>query len=64
MKGPAEQRLPSPHKPQGKRPPSPHKPQGKRPPTHLDGVFDEDHSLVQAQIPPGRGACGQRGHGG
>lgn len=53
MKGPAEQRLPSPHKPQG-----------KRPPTHLDGVFDEDHSLVQAQIPPGRGACGQRGHGG
>ena len=47
----------------GAAPAHPHKPQGKHRPTHLDGVFDEDHSLVQAQIPPGRGACGQRGRG-
>lgn len=31
---------------------------------HLDGVFNEDHSLVQAQVPPSRSACGQREHGG
>lgn len=47
----------------GAAPAQPHEPQGKHRPTHLDGVFDEDHSLVQAQIPPGCGTCGQRGHG-
>ena len=47
----------------GAAPAQPHEPQGKHRPTHLDGVFDEDHSLVQAQIPPGCGACGQREHG-
>lgn len=53
----------------GHPPPSPHKIQRQAQAqalgagaTHLDGIFDEDHSLVEAQSSPGLSACGQRGH--